>query len=103
MITPPVSLEAERAVLGNFLLEPGLLAGYVDTLPAALFWKDSSRWVWDAMCRLHHAGQMPDAITLAAELQRVGLFNAAGGHTYLAILQEEGTVATQLGAYIQLL
>ena len=100
---PPVELEAERAVLGAWILEPALLAPYVDTLPREVFFKEASRLIWDALCTLHHAGQGIDAITLAAELRRRNLFEQAGGDTFLAILEEEGTVATQVEAYVHLL
>ena len=101
--TPRVELEAERGLLGAFLIEPARIDQYIEDLPPALFYKDGSRIVWEAMRRLHRAGQGVDAITVAAELRREGLFDVAGGHTYLAILQEEGTVATQIPAYIDLL
>ena len=69
--TPPVELEAERALLGAFLLEPSRLGPYIETLPAELFYKDGSRIVWEAMRRLHRAGQGVDVITVAAELRRI--------------------------------
>jgi hypothetical protein len=100
--TPPVELEAERALLGAFLLEPSLLAPYVETLPAEVFYKESSRLVWDALRTLHRTGAGIDAITVAAELRRIGRFEDAGGHSFLAVLQEEATVATQVDSYVRL-
>jgi replicative DNA helicase len=105
--TPPIELEAERALLGAFLLDPSLLAPsllapYVETLPAEVFYKESSRVVWEALRTLHRAGAGIDAITVAAELRRIGRFEDAGGHSFLAVLQEEATVATQVESYVRL-
>jgi hypothetical protein len=100
---PPVELEAERALLGAFLLDPNLLGPYLETLSPVVFYKESTRLIWGAMRALAQAGEGIDAITVAAELQRQGRFEEAGGHTFLAVLQEEGTVATQLDAYVRLI
>jgi hypothetical protein len=100
---PPVELEAERALLGAFLLEPERLGPYVETLPGVVFFEEHSRLVWNALQTLHRAGVGIDAITVAAELQRQGRFQQAGGHTYLVVLQEEGTVATKLAEYVGLI
>jgi DnaB-like helicase N terminal domain len=100
--TPPVELEAERALLGAFLLEPNLLGPYVETLPSELFFKEACRYVWEAIRTLYGADQGIDAITVAAELRRVGRFEDAGGHSFLAVLQEEATVATQVESYVRL-
>ena len=101
--TPPVELEAERAVLGAFLLDSTLIEPYVETLPPEVFHKEACRLVWRVMQTLHRAGQGIDAITVRAELRRQDVFADAGGETFLALLQEEGTVATQVETYIHLL
>jgi ribosomal protein L9 len=44
-------------------------------------------------------GEAPDTIMVAETLRRDGVFEEVGGHTVLATLQEEGTVATQFAAY----
>ena len=41
-----------------------------------------------------------DVITVAEELKRQGVFEESGGHTTLALLQEEGTVATSAASYL---
>ena len=96
---PPQSLEAERAVLGAILLEPGLLPRAVELLVPEEFYKEAHRKIFEAMIRLFERGESPDTILVAETLRREGVFEEIGGHTVLATLQEEGTVATQFQAY----
>jgi replicative DNA helicase len=101
--SPPVELEAERAVLGAFLLDGTLVGPYVETLAPEVFHKDACRMVWLVMQALSRAGQGIDVLTVRSELRRRGEFMDAGGDTFFAILQEEGTVATQVPDYVRLL
>jgi hypothetical protein len=101
--TPPVELEAERALLGAFLLDGTLVGPYVETLSPEAFHKHACRLVWRAMQALHRAGQGIDTITVRAELRGRDVFADVGSDTFLAVLQEEGTVATQVPAYVRLL
>jgi AAA domain/DnaB-like helicase N terminal domain len=101
--TPPVELEAERGFLGAMLLEPSLLDSCVTALSPEDFHKESHRSIWATLRRLQSAGQGTDLIALRSELRRCGVFEAIGGETTLAILQEEGTVATQVPSYIALI
>ena len=96
---PPQSLEAERAVLGAILLEPALLPRAIELLIPEEFYKEAHRKIFGAMIRLFERGEPADAITVTETLRREGVFEEIGGHTLLAMLQEEGTVATQFTAY----
>jgi replicative DNA helicase len=96
---PPQSLEAERAVLGAILLEPNLLPRAVELLTPEEFYKEAHRKIFAAMIQLFERGEAPDTIMVAETLRRDGVFEEVGGHTALATLQEEGTVATQFAAY----
>ena len=49
------------------------------------------------------AGSGTAVVTVRAELRRRDWFEDAGGETFLAVLQEEGTVATQVEAYVHIL
>ena len=97
---PPQSLEAERAVLGAILLEPALLPRAIELLVPEEFYKESHRRIFAAMVRLFERGESPDVVMVTETLRREGVFEEIGGHTLLATLQEEGTVATQFSAYI---
>jgi hypothetical protein len=86
-------------VLGAILLEPALLPRAIELLVPEEFYKEAHRKIFGAMIRLFERGEPADAITLTETLRREGVFEEIGGHTLLATLQEEGTVATQFTAY----
>ena len=96
---PPQNLEAERAVLGAILLEPTLLPRAIELLVPEEFYKEAHRKIFAAMVHLFERGEPADVITVTETLRREGVFEDVGGHTLLATLQEEGTVATQFAAY----
>src|SRR6185436_20679569 len=84
---------------GAILLEPALLPRAVELLTSEEFYKEAHRRIFAAMIHLFERGESPDAILVAETLRRDGVFEEVGGHTVLATLQEEGTVATQFQAY----
>jgi replicative DNA helicase len=86
-------------VLGAILLEPNLLPRAVEVLTPEEFYKEAHRKIFAAMIQLFERGEAPDTIMVAETLRRDGVFEEVGGHTVLATLQEEGTVATQFAAY----
>ena len=97
---PPQSLEAERAVLGAVLLEPSLAPALLIDLPATAFLKEGHRDIWRAIQALVVGGDPVDVLTVAAALRRSGALEDAGGPAALAMLQEEGTLASQVEAYV---
>src|SRR5262249_877340 len=99
---PPHNLEAERAVLGAILMEPTTLARAIEVLDADEFYKDGHRKIYGAMVRLFERSEPADVLTVTEELRRAGELEEVGGQTALATLMEEGTVATQFGAYAQI-
>ena len=86
-------------MLGAILLEPNLLPRAVEVLTPEEFYKEAHRKIFAAMIQLFERGEAPDTIMVAETLRRDGVFEEVGGHTVLATLQEEGTVATQFAAY----
>jgi replicative DNA helicase len=95
-------LEAEHSVLGAILLEPNLLPRAVEIVTPEDFYKDAHRRIFAAMIQLFERGEAPDTIMVAETLRRDGVFEEVGGHTTLAGLQEQGTVATQLVSYARI-
>jgi replicative DNA helicase len=80
-VAPPHSLEAEQSVLGGILLSDRAMYGLVieEGLKAGDFYRDRHRLIYDAMCRLHGAGEPVDVLTVADQLERDGRLADAGG------------------------
>ena len=91
-------LDAERAVLGNALLEATAVP-LVSDVPAGLYHQDWHRAVAEAIQGLARRGETVEPGTLQAELERRGRWVDVGP-TRLALLEESATVATSLPSYI---
>ena len=87
--TPPLpfSAEAEKALLGAVMIEPGIAAG-IDLVSDA-FYVHRHRWVWEAIKSLEARGVAPDFVTVGDELERAGNLEEAGGHAWLTRMLNE--------------
>jgi replicative DNA helicase len=92
---PPHSSQAEVAVLGSIIKEPGSIARI--TLPEAAFYEQRNRHVFGAMRALFDRLAPIDYQTICDELQRRGTYEAAGGLLYLS----EIDLATPSAAHIE--
>ncbi|MFD8777554.1 DnaB-like helicase C-terminal domain-containing protein [Streptomyces sp. NPDC059916] len=88
---PPQDLHAEQSVLGTFLLSgsPGNASYrfFTETLETGIraeeYYRPAHATIHRAVCHLHSAGEPVDAVTVTAELTRVGELARVGGPSYL--------------------
>lgn len=81
----PANLEAEKFVLGSLLLESTLIEQAL-TLTPEDFATERHRQIFDAMRRIHEAGDAIDRVAIHAELTKAGQHGGALG--YMADLTE---------------
>ena len=97
---PPQSIDAERAVLGALLIEG--TAGYrrlaMLTRPDQ-FWVETNRVVFTAMQRLNGRGCAIDVLLVIEELKSMGDLDRVGGPAFLAGLEYEAAILTNLPDY----
>jgi replicative DNA helicase len=97
---PPHNLDAERAVLGAVLLEGrDALPRVIEILRVTDFYTESHRAIFAIMQVLFDRGAPVDLITLGEELRRAGQLEFVGGPAALALLVEQASIASHLGAY----
>jgi replicative DNA helicase len=97
---PPHNLDAERAVLGAVLLEGrDALPRVIEVLRATDFYTESHRAIFTTIQVLFDRGAPVDLITLGEELRRAGQLEFVGGPAALALLVEQASIASHLGAY----
>jgi replicative DNA helicase len=97
---PPHNLDAERAVLGAVLLEGrDALPRVIEILRPTDFYTESHRAIFTTMQVLFDRGAPVDLITLGEELRRAGQLEFVGGPAALALLVEQASIASHLGAY----
>ena len=82
----PVSMEAERSILGAILLDNSLYDQAAENLAPDDFSLDAHRRVYSRMRDLQETGRPVDMITLVEELDRRKEVEAIGGVAYLSSL-----------------
>src|ERR1022692_1574783 len=82
----PVSMEAERSILGAILLDNSLYDQAAENLTPDDFSLDAHRRVYSRMRDLQETGRPVDMITLVEELNRHNEVEAIGGVAYLSSL-----------------
>src|SRR4030065_2032866 len=67
---PLFSQEAEEALIGSVLINPGILS--LLDVQSGNFYIHRLRWIWQAFERLAGRGEGIDFVTLAEEIERMG-------------------------------
>jgi hypothetical protein len=96
---PPHDLAAEVAVLGSILIDPDAITRARDRVDPGDFFRENNGTIYRAALALFGQGRPIDNVTLAAELERMGVLDRVGGRGHLARLQEEVPTAANVEHY----
>jgi hypothetical protein len=92
---PPYDLEVERCVLGGMIVNPSMIPIIAGILEPDDFFRASHSLLCRVLFDLHRDGALIEVLSVALELQRIGLFDEIGGHAGLgAILERAGSGVT---------
>ncbi len=94
---PPNDLDAEATVLSAILLDPEVLDDIRAVLPAADFYADANRRIYEAALELDGQGKPINAVSVAGVLRDRGQLQNIGGTPYLAQMAD-ATPATAYAA-----
>ena len=83
---PPNSFEAEQSVLGSLIIEPDKFDVVAPMLTTEDFYYEQHRVIYDAIRDMFMRDRSIDAVTLAASLTSLGLYDDAGGKSYIKAL-----------------
>jgi replicative DNA helicase len=97
--TPPQDIPAEQSVLGGMLLSKEAIADVVEVLRSTDFYRPTHQLVYDAILDLYGRGEPVDAVTVSAELTRLGTIGKVGGGPYLHTLISAVPTAANAGYY----
>lgn len=86
--TPPHSLEAEKAVLGNILMNNENLSAVLSIISPEAFYKEAHKKIVAKMATLINKGTPTDVVTLSEALQGDGMLEEVGGVSYLSSLMD---------------
>jgi replicative DNA helicase len=96
---PPHDLDAELSVLGSILLDPLSIAKVLQFLHPEDFYRENNGQVYRAALDLFAAGEPIDNVTLAAQLQTMGMLDRVGGRSQLASMQSTVPTAANIEYY----
>ncbi len=99
---PPHSIDAEESLLGAMLLSDHAVSIVSPIVGADDFYKPAHRHIFDTMQALAVSGQGIDPVTVAEELDRVGLLEACGGTAALVTLQTRTPAITNAEYYARI-
>jgi len=96
---PPHDLDAEMSVVGSILLDPLSIAKVLQFLHPEDFYRENNGQIYRAALDLFAAGEPIDNVTLAAQLQTMGLLDRVGGRAQLASMQGSVPTAANIEYY----
>ena len=96
---PPHDQDAEMSVLGSILLDPRSVAKVLQFLHPEDFYRENNGQIYRAALDLFSAGEPIDNVTLAAQLQTMGMLDRVGGRTQLASMQSAVPTAANIEYY----
>jgi replicative DNA helicase len=96
---PPHDQDAELSVLGSILLDPLSIAKVLQFLHPEDFYRENNGQIYRAALDLFAAGEPIDNVTLAAQLQTMGMLDRIGGRTQLASMQSAVPTAANIEYY----
>jgi replicative DNA helicase len=99
---PPHDLDAEASVLGAILLDPAAVTRVLDFLNPEDFYRENHGQVYRAALSLFREGEPIDNVTMAAELEKMGVLERVGGRAQLAMLQESVPTAANVEHYARI-
>src|SRR5256714_5091670 len=96
---PPHDLDAEMSVIGSILLDPLSIAKVLQFLHPEDFYRENNGQIFRASLDLFAAGEPIDNVTLASQLQQMGLLDRVGGRAQLASMQSAVPTAANIEYY----
>src|SRR5256885_43986 len=96
---PPHDLDAEMSIIGSILLDPLSIAKVLQFLHPEDFYRENNGQIYRAALDLFAAGEPIDNVTLAAQLQQMGLLDRVGGRAQLASMQSAVPTAANIEYY----
>jgi replicative DNA helicase len=100
----PANVDAERLVLGSFLLQGAeAVARAGSPITSEIFVLEKHRRIWQRMADLHDRREHIDYVTVANELNRYGELESVDGLSYLVSLTDGLPMLSNVDRYVDIL
>ena len=102
-INSPYSIEAEQAVLGSIIIDPDCLNLVATQIKEEFFYLKEHREIYKTLRNmLELGGRAIDFVSLLEQLKRNGVYDDAGGKSYLTQLAKAVPTSKNIGTYIEI-
>jgi len=99
---PPHDVVAEQGVLGGMMLSKDAIADVVELLRGNDFYRPAHELIYEAILDLYGRGEPVDAVTVSAELTKLGDIGRVGGAPYMHTLIASVPTAANAGYYARI-
>ena len=96
---PPCCIEAEEAILGGILLDPGAIYRVEAQLHPQAFYVSAHQEIYQVALKLHRQGKSTDLVSVTTYLADWGKLDKVGGTTKLAQLLNRTVSAANIDRY----
>ncbi|MGY5848059.1 replicative DNA helicase [Salegentibacter sp. HM20] len=86
---PPQAVDLEEVVLGALMIDKKGVDEIIDILEADAFYKNSHKFIFDAIKKLFENSEAIDLLTVSNQLKKDGNFEKVGGDYYLIQLTQK--------------
>ncbi len=100
---PPQNIEAEQALLGSLLIDKEAITKIADSIAGIDFYKDTHRYIFEAMLDLYEKREPIDMLSMANRLEELNKLDLIGGRTYLATLANVVPTASHVVYYANII
>ncbi|MBP5231471.1 MAG: replicative DNA helicase, partial [Clostridia bacterium] len=94
----PYSLDAEKAILGNIIIDPKLF-DEVSFLKPEDFYLETHQQIFDAIAEMSQSGKAIDGITLVNTLMESGRYSKGDAGKYIKLLADSAVLNTHIVSY----
>jgi len=98
---PPQNIEMEQSLLGCLLIDKDSIIKIADIIRPEDFYKDSHRFIFEAMRNLYEKREPIDLLSLGAKLEEKKQLEAVGGRSYLTSLANTVPTSSHVVHYAQ--
>ncbi|MGN0556258.1 MAG: replicative DNA helicase [Acutalibacteraceae bacterium] len=99
----PFSLEAEQAVLGSVLIDPSCVVTLADILKADNFYLPQHVAIYNIIWDMYSMSKPIDPVTVLEELKKQGVYDDAGGKSYLLQLAQGVPTTANVESYANII
>lgn len=99
---PPTCIEAEEAILGSILFDPGAIGIAAPILPVEAFYVAAHQQIYKAALKLYNQDKLTDYMGVLTWLKDHKSLKSAGGTAKLSQLLNQTVSATNIDRYINL-